>query len=530
MPGRTEVHAGSTLRVEHRLWLIATAWLLLNALSQWLVSGTADRDQAEQLLLSQSWQLGYGPQPPLYTYLVKLSFLVTGPALGTLMVLKVALLSLLVAALLGIGRELAFSPRQQVIALSGLTLIPQIVWESQRDLTHTVLATSMAALTLLQLLRLQRQPAPAGYAALGLLAAAGLLSKYNYGLFLTSLVISALSLRPFRRVLLRPPLILTLGILTMLIAPHLAWVLGNGPLALGAIEKLELANGIESRLAGLLSAAGAALAFLTPLWLAAVMLFWRRPSPQAPSRPGTPSRLLLLRLPLVLGGVMLAVVLTTGASKIKDRWYQPLLFYAPVSLAALAGKGDRRRERAMVVGAITAAGLTSLLLPARTALAGLTGRPSSRNAPLPELLRQLDQGGQQQPDLIAASSSLLAGNARLVFPTVPVLTPKAPKEGAGRPPLPVGSEPRVLVLIDQDDDPAVTLAMLTGLRSLSLEPGQLRTRSLPLRWVPQKRYTIRYAWLRPADRAGDGRLGHLAARRDPPTASTSAGMMERSSR
>lgn len=42
------------------------------------VSGTADQDQAEQLLLAQGWQLGYGAQPPLYTDLVKLLFLLGG--------------------------------------------------------------------------------------------------------------------------------------------------------------------------------------------------------------------------------------------------------------------------------------------------------------------------------------------------------------------------------------------------------------------------------------------------------------------
>ncbi|MGC5197344.1 glycosyltransferase family 39 protein [Aphanothece microscopica] len=474
--------------------------MLLNAISQGLVSGTADRDQAEQLLLSQSWQLGYGPQPPLYTYLVKLVFLVTGPALWPLLGLKVGLLSLLVAALLGVGRELAFSARQQLIAVSGLALIPQLIWESQRDLTHSVLATSVAALTLLQLLRLQRQPTATGYAGLGLLAAAGLLSKYSYGLFLASLVLAALSLPSFRRVLLRPRLILSLAIPAALVLPHLQWVVDHAPLSLGGLEKLELEGGLASRPRGLLSAAAAALAFLSPFWLAAVAVLWRSSSageeqPSAAIGGGRSQRArLLLRLPLCLAAVLLAFVLATGASRIKDRWYQPLLFYAPVSVAVLAGALDRRRQRALVAAAVVAATATSLLLPGRTVLAGLTGRNDSRTAPLLPLLAQV-QREQGRPDWIVASGTFLGGNARQVFEATPVLTPKVTiAAGDGRH---TGQDARVLVLVDPNHRAEELTTLLQTRFGRTLRAGELQPVSAPPLWgwgTPEA-YTIRYAWI-----------------------------------
>jgi hypothetical protein len=49
-----------------------------------LVSGTADLDQAEQLILSQAFQPGYNAQPPLYTYLAGLVFSLAGHGLGPL--------------------------------------------------------------------------------------------------------------------------------------------------------------------------------------------------------------------------------------------------------------------------------------------------------------------------------------------------------------------------------------------------------------------------------------------------------------
>jgi 4-amino-4-deoxy-L-arabinose transferase-like glycosyltransferase len=485
-----------------RLTLTASLVLLLNATSQGLVTASADQDQAQQLLLSQGWALGYGPQPPLYTYLVKLVFQFTGPALWPLLALKVVLLSLLVAALLRIGRELDFRGDQQLMALSGLILIPQFIWESQRDLTHSVLATAVAAWTLVQLLRLLRRPSAANHALLGVLVGAGLLSKYSVVLFLASLLLAALTIPALRRALLRPQLLLGVAVALALLSAHLGWMLSHPELALAGLEKTRAGEALPWR--GLLSALGAAIAFLSPFWLAALALLWpqrRHLHIADPAR--EPGSALLQRLPLALMAVLLVFILSTGSTRIKDRWYQSLLFYAPISAATLAPPLPRRRLRWMVGAGVGAAAAAAILLPARTTLAGISGHSSRPNYPLPHLVRSLG-ASRGTPDLILASSTLLAGNARLAFPAVPVLTPKAPAPGAGQPPLPGGGELRVLVLIDRDDDPAATLALLASLQPLSSEPVQLSAHTLPLRWAPQQRYTIRYAWLGPATGAEDG--------------------------
>ena len=51
-----------------------------------------------------------------------------------------------------------------------MLLLPQIGWESQRDLTHSVLVTGMASMTLwLALTMLERKPGCRHYLLLGLL-------------------------------------------------------------------------------------------------------------------------------------------------------------------------------------------------------------------------------------------------------------------------------------------------------------------------------------------------------------------------
>lgn len=475
--------AGDTWNL--RLWLGISLYLLLNAGSQALVSGTADQDQAEQLLLSQHWALGYGAQPPLYTYLVKLLFLCSGSALWPLLALKVVLLSSLVGAVLLIGRQLRFRGDQQLFTLAGMALIPQFIWESQRDLTHSVLATTLAAGTLLQLQLLRQRPAPSRFIGLGALLALGLLSKYSFAVFAASLLLAALSLPAFRRALLRPALALAAATALLLLAPHLGWVLQHGDLALAGLAKTERAAG--PAWSGVLSALKAAIAFLTPFWLAALALLWpQRHQLQRADPAGAPDQALLQRLPLALLAVLLAFVLSTGATRIKDRWYQSLLFYAPLSVATLAPPGAGRRLRWLVGSGLAAAATAALLLPGRTALAGLTGKSSRPNYPLPQLVASLVQQ-HGSPDLVLASNGLVGGNARLALPAVPVITPQAGASLPGQAHRPL----QVLLLLDRDDDPADLAALLP--------PGQhlppLQAISLPERWAPQRPYGIRYAWL-----------------------------------
>jgi 4-amino-4-deoxy-L-arabinose transferase-like glycosyltransferase len=480
-------------RLSRHLAIGISAYLLFNAIVLALVSGTADQDQAEQLLLAQVWASGYGPQPPLYTYLVKAVFLVTGPALLPLLLLKAALLSLLVLAVLRIGLRLGFRADQQLLAVGGLALLPQFVWESQRDLSHSVLATTVAAWTLLQLLRLAARPTPANHGLLGLLVAAGLLSKYNVAVFLAGLLLTALGIPTLRRALLRPALAVGVAAALVALAPHLSWALAHSTLALAGLEKAQTLQQPAWR--GVLSALGAAVAFLSPYWIVALALLWpERRHLHLAAAAREPGATLLQRLPLAVMAVMLVFVLASGAGRIKDRWYQSLLFHMPVGVATLAPPLPRRRRRWLVGAGVGAAAATTVLLPARTLLAGSSGKTSRPNMPLPALVRQLEQR-HGRPDLILASGSLLAGNARVVLPDVTVLTPRALIPGAPLPAQPAGAGSRVLVLIDRDAEPADLQPLVERVLGRSLDAEQLRRLSLPLHWAARESYAIHYAWM-----------------------------------
>src|SRR5512139_280859 len=79
-------------------WFLAPPFLLLlyfgaHALSRTLISQSAELDESEQLIWSQTLAGGYGPQPPLYTWLQWLVFEASGVSVASLALLKNVLLA-----------------------------------------------------------------------------------------------------------------------------------------------------------------------------------------------------------------------------------------------------------------------------------------------------------------------------------------------------------------------------------------------------------------------------------------------------
>jgi len=401
------------------LWVIVFIYFSINAVALFAVSGTADKDQAEQLILSQAFQPGYSSKPPLYTYIVKAVFYVTGPGLAPLLALKAVILGLFAGSIMALGKQFRFTTRQHLVALASLAFIPQLIWESQRDLTHSVLVTTIAAATLLQFARIRRNPATINYIALGVLTGLGLISKYNYAMFLIALILAALSVPQYRSVLANRRILAALPVALAISTPHLFWLVSNPELATGSVSKLHIGDG--NFVAGLASAAVAALAFLTPLLIFSMLLL------SGPVRQGLLEKTrpadsrFLLNLLLATFVVVAVFVIATGAQQIKDRWYQPLLFYVPLIIAMLAMPTEARLKGYLGLGVVFAL-LVSVALPGRTIFAGFFNKYSRPSIPYPELL--VSMGGlNRNPAFILAETNVLGGNARLAFPDALVQVP-----------------------------------------------------------------------------------------------------------
>lgn len=393
---------------------IAFVYLFASALARYITSPTLDLDQAEQSLLSQQFAWGYSEQPPLYTWLVQLMFSLTGPAAWALFALKAAVLWLTAAALIVAAAGAGLPAARQRVILVGLALIPQYIWESQRDVTHSTLATALAAVTLALLLQVRRQPSRGGLLALGLALAAGLLSKYNFALLLPAVLLALHGPAPGRVPLVQgwPWL---LGLL-LLAGPHAWWAFTHPELQARGVAKLAAGEG------ALWSALGTtalnALAFATPLWLLAL----------GTTGPGdSPATRILDREAkwlLVVLAITVALLVILGSTRgFKDRWFQPLLIWIALWYACRARVTGRVWRWTVIVTAVLALTVSAALV-ARVAAARALNEALRPNLPYAKLAAAMGGTLAQPPEVILAERKLLGGNLRMHWPDARVITPE----------------------------------------------------------------------------------------------------------
>ena len=417
---------------------------------QWLVriiiGGGLELDEAEQVIFAQRLQAGYSPDPPLYTWLQIPLFALFGEGVPALSLLKNLLLFTTCASSYFSARHCGLSPEHAGLAALNLILLPQIGWESQRDLTHSVLVTTMASLTLWAVLCLLRGAQGVGqYLLLGLLAGLGMLSKFNYGLLVLVVVIALGSLRP--GLLFRPAMLAALLVGLAIVSPYLVWAADH--LATATATSYKLKTGGEDYWGGVLQGLGslakAYLAFSGLFLVAfmAVFMPWRTAWPVVTSanREAHPIGLRFLkRLFLITPVVMVAYLLVSGGTVYRDRWLLPLLFFLPLLCFASVPEHwlDERHKTLfkkvlVVVMLILPAGLL-----ARNYLYPLYGTVVKPHFPGVGLARELvARAGEFS--IVIAESSFIGGNlkpylgARLVdTPTVdfPI---KAIVEGTDKP-------------------------------------------------------------------------------------------------
>lgn len=401
-----------------RFALLLLAYFGTHACLRLLLPDALDLDEAELIYFGQRLRLGYSSQPPLYNWLQYLFFQLFGQSLAALTLLKNLLLFATYFCVYLAGRLLLPGHLAAAAALS-LLLLPQIGWESQRDLSHSVVLTTAAALTLYLLLRLPRAPRPATYAALGLAVGLGLLSKYSFALYAAALILAAAASAELRPCLLHRYLAITVLTALAVVAPHAVW-LSDHLASAGArtIEKLT-AGAAPSWGAGVAAGFGsltlAGVAFLTPLWLIYAWLF-RRARAAAPC----PRCRFFAAYFVALAALLALLVLLFGATSFKDRWMQPFLFLVPLAFFVcrpLAADHPGLTRLAWVVGAFAL--LITLVLALRVPLAPQFGDHFRANLPFDRLAEAIRADGFRQGTIVT-SGTHLAGNLRLQFPDCPV--------------------------------------------------------------------------------------------------------------
>lgn len=378
-------------------------------------------DESWQLVLAQKWSLGYSAQPPLYTWLQIIFFKVFGESIFTLALFKNVLLFGSYAFTYATARLLTRRHDYAVFATLYLLLVPQIAWEAQRDLTHSVLLSVTTAATLFTFFWLAEKPTITRYALFGVSVGCALLSKYNAGLFLFAFALAALCVRRYRVILLNRGALVTALACLAVAGPHYFWAWQHAGEAFSDTRKLGAAR-------------------FDSWFCAAVQLPWLMIKAAAPNlTPVLVAYLLARRKPmfrlrtdaarmLFWGAVISLAILGLGmlvakAGGLRGRWFLPLFVCAPVLLIAQLDQVPRWLSRFVAVLAAVGVIAVLVLLPWNANRGG--GR---RNQDLTVLT--LDEVSASagavlnEADLIVADNFWIGGNMRLRF-RKPIVTPLA---------------------------------------------------------------------------------------------------------
>lgn len=396
--------------------LVLAAYFLLQVVLRVTSPAVLDLDEAESILTSQHLQLGYGSQPPLYAWLQWFMFSLLGINLFALSVQKNLLLFCTYLAVFHTARSF-LGMGSAIIVAASLLLFPQLGWESQRDLTHSVLATCMAALTLWCYVSLLRHPGRMRYALFGLLIGLGLQSKYNFAVFALALLAASLLVPEHRQAVWKRDVWITLAVSMLSLAPHGFWLLDHLDVATGStLEKMHDRDGNHAgNLArGLGSMLGATFLFATPLWLVYGWIWWRHRD-GAGARLDRPEARFFLWFYLAAFACVTALVLSGQLIKVKSRWMQPILFLLPLAFFAIFPSLARPSVRRSI---LWVAGLFAILI-----LAGLSARAhvgKNTRAPYGELSAQL-MLRFPQVETVVASELTDAGNLYLHNPAWTVM-------------------------------------------------------------------------------------------------------------
>ncbi|MDR2128623.1 MAG: glycosyltransferase family 39 protein [Burkholderiaceae bacterium] len=401
------------------------AWFALIALGHVVVrvavSPALKWDEAEQILWTQDLLAGYGPQPPLYTWLQWCFNAVFGSGVLALALLKHMLLAL-AYGLMFCAARVVLGPRAAFWAAAGMSLIPALGWFSVRDQTHTVLVTTLACGAWWLFVRVIEQPQPARFAALGLVCGLGMLAKYNFALFAGTLWLAALSVEQTRRALLARGWWWMFVIAALVVLPHALWLLDHLQMASGeTLQKMNIQPEVPL-LTGLVRLAekwfGSVLLWALALLAVFGRALWRRPAMAArPAGQQWLARVGWRYLALVML-VLMGLVLVAHVSNFKDRWLLPLMCGVPLLTLAWRPELDQHPRGQRLTGALAAFALIALAAAGiRPWLTGQKGtEPDELNHPARELAAALAAQGYDGAGRIIGADHMLAGMLRSRFP------------------------------------------------------------------------------------------------------------------
>jgi 4-amino-4-deoxy-L-arabinose transferase-like glycosyltransferase len=433
----------SEQRAGNMFLLALASYFLLQIVIRVVQQGALTLDEAEMVFDSQQLRLGYGIQPPLYTWLQWLVFQFSGVTHFGLSVLKNVSMFALYVCVFQLTRLLLGTLAAAAIT-SSLALLVPLGWDAAIDRTHSLLATALAAGALWTYFVLLRKPGRLRSALLGLLIGLGMLSKYNVAIFVLGLAAASLLVREHRKAIWTKDLWITVSVATLCLLPHATWFIEQIDTATAeTLNKMVAgdhhAGYAENVARGFKHFFLSIASFITPLWIA-LAIAYRSPRAGTLQLQAPQARFFVWLFATGLACIA-ALVLSGHLSHIKSRWLQTLLFALPLACLVIFPPEKPAVYRRLLVVSAAAAVVMLVGLTVRPQLKSAFGNGSRIAEPYPELTSELVRRFGQFK-VVGVQNRWVGGNVRMQLPHVRTLTLDELCSQAQFP------EDRVLVLIE----------------------------------------------------------------------------------
>ena len=299
-----------------------------------LFSQTLQVDDAEQIRHAQELLLGYPiPQPPMYSWLSWGSFRLFGSGLFALTLIKYILITLTFWLTWLVSGQLFQHLQTRYIAIFSYLLMPSFAWHMHQGFTHTILLGFGIILSLHALLSLKENNSIKNYLYFGLALGIGLMAKYSFLLFIIPLLISAISIASFRKIIINQKTLLSIGVLIIVVGPHAYWLTQHyQEVFLSIDQKLKATsdNLLVDRIKSVWQFAGAAIAFVVPFSLIFIINSWRKIFNIDKQASKDDSSLLLNRFYLIILASVILLAIFVSMPHFKVRWFHPLMMIFPL--------------------------------------------------------------------------------------------------------------------------------------------------------------------------------------------------------
>ena len=402
-------------------------------------------EEANQLLFSQSFQLGYeARQPPMLAWLHWLATRggVNPPAVFAV---KYALLFIGLSFYYLAARNVLIRPGVSAAALGAWALTFQIGWAAHEDLLGGVALMAVLAIAFHAITRILTWRRRRDWAYLGLAIGIGMLTHHLFIVFPAAMLL-AIMLSPFFRDALSVGRLLTALIVALLIyAPYAIWVathIGSiGDAAREYAASWEIDGAWLERAGNAAAQLGRAmLEFSLPLLLFWMMLFWtlwlpviypifpRRNTDEEPHELAW--RRLFVQSSLI-GALIYLVSVVLGVQAYKPHWMMPVLFTLPIWLFAHVKRAGEFPVAIRAFGAVVAAFALLVVggrfIEAQMEIAMCREGGCRPYTPVADWAAALRESGFSEGTIVGADIHL-TGNLRAAFPRARVLDASAPPD------------------------------------------------------------------------------------------------------